>query len=70
MILLMISCCCTAGWQSLSYSAVPVISTDVCGNTYDTCGGTNNSGGAMAVPTVLTALVLMVPLSCEHVKDF
>ena len=48
--------CCGAQYQRLS--SVPdyaVITTDVCRNSYDTC-----SGGAIAVPTVLTALLLMV----------
>ena len=51
-----ISCC------QMQYQRFPsitdddsAITTDVCGNTYDTC-----SGGAIAVPTVLTALLLMV----------
>ena len=49
-----ISCCLTY----ISSSSIPdsaIITTDVCGNSYDTC-----SGGAIAVPTVLTALLLMV----------
>ena len=51
-----ISCCLTY----ISLSSIPdsaMITTDVCGNTYDTC---STSGSAIAVPTVLTALLVMV----------
>ena len=48
--------CCQMQYQRLpSFDDISIITTDVCRNTYDTC-----SGGAIAVPTVLTALLLMV----------
>ena len=50
-----ISCCQMQYQRFPSYDDNSTITTDVCRNTYDTC-----SGGAIAVPTVLTALLLMV----------
>ena len=48
--------CCQMQYQRFPfYNDSFTITTDVCSNSYDTC-----SGGAIAVPTVLTALLLMV----------
>ena len=55
--------CCLDQYRSHMYSFVNVteLEEDVCGNRYDTC-----SGSAIAVPTVLTALLRWLPLSCEE----
>ena len=59
-----ISCCQMQYQRFPSNDDSSTITTDVCGNRYDTCNGTcygdNCSGSAIAVPTVLTALLLMV----------
>ena len=49
--------CCLDHYRSHMYSFVNVteLEEEVCGNRYDTC-----SGSAIAVPTVLTALLLMM----------
>ena len=52
--------CCIDQYRRISflYVVFPDLDfQDECGNTYDTC---STSGGAIAVPTVLTALLLMV----------
>ena len=47
--------CCFDQYRSYSFVNATDLEKDDCGNTYNTC-----SGGAIAVPTVLTALLLMV----------
>ena len=48
--------CCANQYRSYSFYNISEMDLeDPCGNRYDTC-----SGGAIAVPTVLTALLLMV----------
>ena len=48
--------CCFDQYKSYSFFNITDVEKDDCGNTYNTC----SSGGAIAVPTVLTALLLMV----------
>ena len=47
--------CCINQYRSYSFVNISELEEDPCGNRYNTC-----SGGAIAVPTVLTALLLMV----------
>ena len=48
--------CCLDQYRSYSFINITELEMDNCGNTYNIC----SSGGAIAVPTVLTALLLMV----------
>ena len=47
--------CCVDQYRKYSFVHISAIEEDSCGNHYGAC-----SGGAIAVPTVLTALLLMV----------
>ena len=49
--------CCVDQYRSYSSFNITESEKDMCGNRYDTCR--DMSGGAIAVPTVLTALLLM-----------
>ena len=50
--------CCFDQYRSNGYINATELQEDGCGNRYDTCS--DRSGSAIAVPTVLTALLLMV----------
>ena len=47
--------CCVDQYRKYSFVNISAIEEDSCGNHYGAC-----SGGAIAVPTVLTALLLMM----------
>ena len=54
-----LSCCVVQYYRFTFEDISDYENADVCGNNYTTCS-ISNSGGAIAVPTVLTALLLMV----------